>query len=448
MRLKISSLFLLVFLQSFNCLSNASLDQIGKLGNELTPMGAEMKGNANGSIPPYSGGLQQDSEKDQLENIYKNEKPIFTITSKNISQYSKNLTPGQKALFAKYPNTYSMPVYKTHRSASAPDAIYKKSKQNLVETTLIDGGNGLEGFNEAIPFPIPKSGIEIIWNHISRYRGGVLEMNSAKISVQENGDYQAIKTRSKTATPYHLEGGFDKKMDDNVLFYFTQFIKSPARFTGNVLLVHETIDQVNQPRKAWAFNAGQRRVRRAPQVAYDAPESASSGLRTADQVDMYNGAPDRYEWKLVAKKEIYIPYNAYKLVDKNVKYENIITAGHINQDYTRYELHRVWQVEASLKDGARHIYSKRTFYIDEDSWQIALAEHHDSRGELWRVSECHGMQFVNANAFFFASNTNYDLISNRYMVELSNEEKDPYKFGEVMKRKEFTTSALRRQGNR
>jgi len=171
-------------------------------------------------------------------------------------------------------------------------------------------------------------------------------------------------------------------------------------------------------------------------------------MRTADQVDMFNGAPDRYNWKLVGKKEIYIPYNSYKLMDKEAKYDDIIGAGHINQDYTRYELHRVWHVEATLKDDARHIYGKRSLYIDEDTWQVAIADHYDRRGELWRVSEGHALQFVNANTPWYASTTNYDLMSGRYMVSLSNEERISFNFNKVVKRKFYTTSAIRRSGKR
>ena len=448
MNIKTFSLFALVLLQSISSLAKVSQDQANKLGAELTPMGGEMKANKDGSIPRYSGGLDQDLNSDQFNDIYKIERPLFVITAKNISKYQDKLSEGQKALFRTFPDTYTMPVYKTHRNASAPQAIYQKVRANASKTQLVNGGNGLVNFDESVPFAIPKTGVEIIWNHISRYRGGTIEINSAQLSVQRNGSFQAIKTRARSTTPYYLKGGFDEEKDTNILFYFMQRVKSPARYTGNTLLIHETIDQVKQPRMAWSYNAGQRRVRRAPQVAYDAPLRASGGLRTSDQVDMFNGSPDRYDWKLVSKKEIYIPYNSYKLADKNVKYTDIIGAGHINQNYTRYELHRVWQVEATLKEGARHIYAKRTFYIDEDSWQIALADHYDNRGELWRVSEGHGMQFVNVDSFLFSSVTSYDLISGRYFIELSNEEKSPFKFNKEMKRKEFTSAALRRQGKR
>jgi len=420
--------------------------EANKLGKQLTLMGAEKAGNSAGSIPAYKGGLKQNSNVDPYRDIYANEAPLFVITRDNLDKHKNNLTPGQLAMFAKYPATYKMAIYPTHRTANYPKRIQQKAKKNAATSALLSGGNGLTHFDETIPFAIPQSGVEVIWNHETRFRGGNVELNNANLQVSRDGSFMAIKSRSRLALPRYLSGGFNPKKDKNILFYFTSYTKAPARLTGNVLLVHETIDQVNEPRKAWQYNAGQRRVRRAPQVAYDAPEG--DGLRTTDQVDMYNGSPDRYDWKLVGKKEIYIPYNSYKIMDRSAKYSDIINPGHINQDFARYELHRVWHVQGTLKKGARHIYAKRDLFVDEDSWQVAVADHYDNRGELWRVSEGHAMQFVNANTTWYVANTSYDLISGRYVAELNNEERDAMIFGENMKRKEFTTSALRRSGRR
>lgn len=416
------------------------------LGNTLTAMGAEKSANTAGTIPAYTGGLAHQPNANPLDNIFANEKPLFVIDHNNMQKFKGQLSDGQIALLNKYPSTYKLPVYKTHRTASYPTAIYEKAKKNATATELVGGGNGLKDFKETVPFAIPQTGLEVVWNHISRYRGGSIERNVAQIPVQRNGEFTPIKTTAQLTSPFYMTDAYDAKADDNVLFYYTQAIKSPARLTGNVLLVHETIDQVTQPRLAWSYNAGQRRVRRAPQVAYDAPGQATDGLRTADQLDMFNGAPDRYDWKLVGKQEMYIPYNAYKLSDNSAKYEDIIMQGHINQDFTRYELHRVWKVEATLKAGQRHIYGKRTFYIDEDSYQIALADHYDNRNQLWRVAEGHALQFVNANVLWYAAATNYDLISGRYIAELNNEERDAFVFAKEVKRKDFTAAAIRRSG--
>jgi len=299
----------------------------------------------------------------------------------------------------------------------------------------------------AIPFPIPKSGVEVIWNHITRYRGGSAERIGSVMPVQSDGSFVPMKISDRLVWPEYLNGGRDTKKDDNVLFYYLQRITAPARLTGNSLLIHETIDQVKEARRAWVYNSGQRRVRRAPNVAYDGPGAGTDGLRTTDNYDMYNGAPDRYNWKLVGKKEIYIPYNAYKLLDTNTKYASMIQTGHLNPDYLRYELHRVWQVEATLKEGARHIYAKRTFFIDEDTWAAAVIDQYDSRGELWKLSEGHAIQFYDVNTPWLAAETIHDINSGRYLVTgLSNEEPKFMVWGGKSSRREFTSSALRRMG--
>jgi hypothetical protein len=421
--------------------------EAAKLGTTLTAKGAEKAGNAAGTIPAYTGGLAMNKAADPYVNAaITAEKSLFVIDGSNVDKYKANLSEGQVAMFKKYPDTFKMPVYKTHRTASYPAAIEAKAKANATTAELVQGGNGLINFDETVPFAIPKNGVEAIWNHVTRFRGGASEQNYALIPVQNGGNYTPEVVRSSFTPPQYLQGGADAKEDNNILFYYTAATRSPARLTGNVLLVHETIDQVKEPRKAWQYNAGQRRVRRAPQVAYDAPNT--EGMRTSDQVDMYNGSPDRYNWKLVGKKEMYIPYNAYKLGDRNAKYADIVGENHINPEFTRYELHRVWHVEATLKEGARHIYSKRDLYLDEDSWQVVVADHYDSRGNLWRVAEGHALQFNNIDAMWYAGNTNYDLSSGRYMAQLFNEENDPLIFNLEVKRSDFSTAALRRSGKR
>lgn len=435
-------------LMSASALSKVAPQEANKLGTELTLFGAEIEGNTDGTIPAYDGGLIDSERKNPLENRFPQDKPLFVITNENLSQYKANLSDGQLALFEKYPDTYKMPIYQTRRTAAYPDKLYDKVKKNATSAELVDGGNGVSNFDELVPFPIPKSGLEVIWNHVSRYRGGSVERNVARLPVQRNGAFTPIKVRAQYTNPHYLEDGYDKQSDDNILFYYRSAIKSPARLTGNVLLVHETIDQIEQPRLAWSYNAGQRRVRRAPETAYDAPAQASDGLQTMDQVDMYNGAPNKYEWNLVGKKEVYIPYNSYQLADQSLKYSEIVQPGHINQDLTRYELHRVWKIEATLKEDERHQYGKRTFYVDEDSWQIALADHYDNRGVLWRTSEGHALQFVDINALWYVTTTNYDLLSGRYLVELNNEEDKPFNFEKSVNRQSFTASAIRRAGKR
>lgn len=422
-----------------------------KLGKSLTPMGAEMAGNADGSIPawkPMPKNAGSVDSKGFLSDPFASEKPLFTITAQNVDQYKDKLAPGQYAMFKRYPETFKMPVYPSHRGATVPADVFAAIKRNATSTNLVSGGNGLENFETAIPFPIPKSGVEVIWNHITRYRGGSVTRLVTQATPQANGSYSLVYFQDQFVFRDKMKD-YDPKNPGNILFYFKQKVTAPARLAGGVLLVHETLDQVKEPRSAWVYNAGQRRVRRAPQVSYDGPGTAADGLRTSDNLDMYNGAPDRYDWKLEGKKEMYIASDSYKLDSPQLKYADIIKAGHINQDLARYELRRVWHVVATLKEGQRHIYAKRDFYIDEDTWQAAVVDHYDGRGQLWRVAEAHSENYYDKQVPWYALETLYDLQSGRYLaLGMKNEEKSAYNFGFTASTADFTPAALRQEGVR
>jgi len=262
-----------------------------------------------------------------------------------------------------------------------------------------------------------------------------------------SGKYTLVEFVDQFNMLYNKEGMTEDKMD-NILLHFKQQVVAPARLAGGILLVHETMNQNKEKRKAWLYNPGQRRVRRAPNVAFDNPGTATDGMRTNDQFDMYNGSPERYNWKLIGKKEIYVPYNNYKITSPELKYKEILKPLHINQDYPRYELHRVWVVEAALKDDARHIYKKRKFYIDEDSWQILVVEQYDNRDQLWRVSEGLAMNFYDVPNLWTAAEVHTDLQSGRYLVIGLFNESQPYQFGVDITEADFSPAALRREGKR
>ncbi|WP_339459131.1 DUF1329 domain-containing protein [Pseudomonas sp. EA_105y_Pfl2_R69] len=435
-------------------LAAVSPEEASQLGTLLTPLGAEKAGNADGSIPAWTGGLGKGAaavdERGFLTDPFAGEQPLFTITAQNVAQYRDKLSEGQAAMLERYPDSYQMPVYATHRSTAVPQAIYQAARVSALQTELIEGGNGLKNFAESryYPFPIPQSGLEVLWNHMTRYRGGNQRSTTVLATPQVNGAFTPVHVEEEVAFP---DGMPDLATDkaDNALLFFKQRVTAPSRLAGNVLLVHEFLDQVKEPRMAWLYNAGQRRVRRAPQVAYDGPGMASDGLRTSDNFDMYNGAPDRYDWKLLGKREMYIPYNNYRLASSRLKYSDILKAGHTNQELARYELHRVWVVEATLKAGERNIYAKRRFFIAEDSWQIAASEFYDGRGQLWRVGQSMLLQNYAAETPASAFDALYDLLSGRYVASgLRNEEKRPAEFGTLASIKDFTPAALRSAGVR
>ncbi|RAI71334.1 DUF1329 domain-containing protein [Pseudomonas fluorescens] len=437
-----------------NVMAAVSPEEANKLGTSLTPLGAEKAGSADGSIPAWTGGIPKNAgavdSKGFLADPFASEKPLFVITAATVDKYKDKLSDGQIAMFKRYPETYRIPVYPSHRTVALPAEIYESAKRSALNVTPINDGNGLANFtgNRYYAFPIPKNGVEVIWNHVTRYHGGNLRRTITQATPQSNGDFTVIRFKDEVAVP-SLLSDLKPGSDENVLNYFKQEVTAPARLAGNVLLVHETLDQVREPRKAWIYNAGQRRVRRAPQVAYDGVGTSSDGLRTTDNFDMFSGAPDRYDWKLVGKKEMYIPYNSYKLDSPDLKYTDVIKAGHINQDLTRYELHRVWEIVATVKPSERHVYAKRHMYIDEDSWQVALADHYDGRGQLWRVAEGHAQFYYDHQVPAYTVEALYDLIAGRYIaLGMKNEEKRSFEFNIDAKAGDYTPAALRSTGVR
>ncbi len=235
---------------------------------------------------------------------------------------------------------------------------------------------------------------------------------------------------------------------DNKLTYYMGFIRSPSRLAGGGVLVHETIDRTKEPRAAWIYNAGTRRVRRAPSIEYDMPVPSAENLITADDVDMFNGALDRFDWKYIGKQELYIPYNNFLLSNRAQDDEAVLHKGHINPDVTRYELHRVWIIEGTVKDGVRHLYSKRRFYIDEDSWSIVQADQYDARGELWRVHLSYLVSYYHVPVTWGALTASYELDSGRYFAGyLDNSNGIAVRFDEdTLSSGYFSPQSLRRMG--
>lgn len=452
-KLSLISAAVALALSASSALAQVSTQDAAKLGSSLTPFGAEKAGNAAGTIPAWTGGITQApagyKSGQHHPDPFPEDKPLFTITKANLDQYKANLTPGQIALFNAYPNSFQMPIYQTRRSGSAPQWVYDNTVKNATGAKLLDGGNGFSDAYGGIPFPIPQNGVEALWNHIVRYRGSYIVRRASEVAVQRNGDYSLVTSQQEALFKYYNPKGSYADLN-NVLFFYLSFTKSPARLAGGATLVHETLDQVQEPRQAWGYNAGQRRVRRAPNLAYDTPIAAADGLRTADDTDMFNGAPDRYDWKLVGKKEIYIPYNNYKVSSPEVKYDDLLQPGHLNPAVTRNELHRVWVVEGTLKAGARHIYSKRTLYLDEDSWQAAVVDQYDGRGELWRVSVAYLKNYYDLPTTWSALDVFHDLQARRYHVQnLDNEEPSTIDFAQALPDDGyFKPSALRRRGTR
>lgn len=409
--------------------AKVSDERVAELGASLTPFGAERQGDPTKGIPEWTGGLKT------LPTGYKgpgsfhvdpfaDEKPLRVIDAQNMAGDEDNLSPGVKALLKSFPTTFKIPVYPSHRSAAAPEDIYQNTKRNALNATLVEGGNGLSGAYAGIPFPIPNDGHEAIWNHITRWQGRYIDEVANTAQVTTSGSYSVIRERMQMSSNYYDPS---KSVDtlENVLQNFMSELLPPSREAGRKLLVRDFINQVEEPRAAWVYTPGQRRVRRAPTLAYDTP---NDGIY-ADDTDMFNGATDRYDWKLVGKQALLVPYHNYAMEQPGVAAKQLIMPGHLNPDYTRWEMHRVWIVEATLRPGQRHVHAKRRFYLDEDSWYALIVENYDSRGALWHVNLAFSKNAYDVPTITPVNVAYHDLNARTYtVIGLRNGEKTPRQF--------------------
>ena len=427
----------------------ATPEQAAGLGGaELTPLGAERAGNADGSIPAWTGGITAppagyDPDR-QHTDPFADDPVLFRISTANVDQFADKLSEGQQALLRAYPDSWQLHVYPTRRSASYPDWVYAAVKANAVTARVVrEGKGGVLDANVSSPFPIPNSGVEVIWNHNLRWRGIRVSRTFGQAAVTRKGRYTVTLALQDWALPYGaLPGTTLRDKFPNMLLALKSKTIQPGLLAGNGALTLEPIDQTADPRKTWQYNRALRRIVRLPNVAHDFPAFDTDNLRTVDEFDMFNGSPEHYEWRLLGKRELYIPYNAYRLHSSAAGYGDIIQQRHINPELVRYELHRVWVVEGILKPGMKHIYSRRVFYLDEDSWQIAVADNYDQDGKLWRTSEAHALNYYQVPVQWSTLEVYYDLKAQRYLVSGLDNQRNPYRFSEQADPREFSPNAL------
>jgi hypothetical protein len=293
------------------------------------------------------------------------------------------------------------------------------------------------------PFPIPRSGVEAIWNHNLRWRGVRVQRSEGIAAVTRRGRYRVVLLDQLLGLPYGARqpDAFGREYP-NVLLAILSRVIAPSRLAGSANLVIEPIDQTNDPRRSWQYDRDLRRVFRAPWIAYEFPGPYTDNLRTIDDAWLFNGPPDRFDWELLGKRELLIPYNAYRLHGDAVGPDEILRERHIEPELARYELHRVWVVQATLKPGARHIYSRRVFYLDEDSWQIAVAESYDLEGRLWRVNEAHAIVRYEVPMLSSTLEVFHDLRERRFLVNGLDNQRSDWRFSEGSDPREFSPNAL------
>ncbi|MGV8996469.1 MAG: DUF1329 domain-containing protein [Parvibaculaceae bacterium] len=415
------------------------------LGNSLTPVGAERAGNADGTIPEWTGGDMTPApgwkKGDPRVDPYAGDKKKFSIDASNVDQYADKLSPGQVAIIKRYAG-YRMDVYPTHRSCGYSQAIYDATKANTTRAKLSDRGGILDGFGGFL-FPVPQNGLQAIANYRTGFNGKYTHLKISSAVSQTGGGYVLSTGIVDTYAPYYELNA--REIDNHYMSKFIYKVTAPAASVGAIIM---TLQPYNDSNESWGYIPGLRRVKKAPTANYDTP--GTDDIRTFDQTYMYNGLPDRYDWKLIGKKELYVPYNASRMRTENFDISKLMQKEYPNRDLARYELHRVWVVEGTAKAGWRNTFSKRVFFMDEDTWTPLVADLYDTKEKLWRFQEDHTFMAPDMPGCVSAGDFYHDLNADRYLADniVVKSADANYSADDVVKSDMFTPDAMRRSGLR
>lgn len=392
-------------------------------GADLTPVGADRGANKDGSIPAFEGKSTPSAgwfvgKYRGDYSAYKAEKPLFVIDASNVDKYADKLSPGQVKLI-KSNKGYSMPVYQSHRDCGFPDFVLENTKANAGKASIASDGWSLSNaVLPAVPFPEPKSGIEAMWNWLTRYQGVGQSWPSgvSVVSASPGGSNRIeISWTQLIYFPWGKQGATSPKgvsdLENAMYYAYTD----PAALAGQGLVQRYYF---SKDADAYYYFTGQRRVRRLPSYAYDAPLIGFENQYPSDSQFIFYGNPDRFDWKIVGKKEIYIPYNNFEAQNFNVKLDDAVGPSFVNPNQRRYELHRVWEVVGTVKSGVRHSAPKKVLYLDEDSWNIVVGDDYDAQGKLWKTKENYVVPtWEIGGTCTVPSFAMYDLTNGRYVAD-------------------------------
>ena len=387
-------------------------DEAAKLKTVLTPSGAEKAGNSTGEIPAWTGGMAYQPQLATAKTVsdpHAGDHKVLTIDASNADKYAARLSPGMLQMLKTFPG-FHMDIYPTHRDAAWPDYRNQNTFLNATRASLKDHFpiQAYAGY----PFPIPKNGEEIAWNSNYQFRGyAVTSMNSGYLVPAGRSPILTSKFLSfKQADVDNPSGNYDSW---NGLSFVTvsRYTAPPAR-AGEMLLAWDDGTSGKQPYSVWQYLVGQRRVRKAPNIKYDGTYPDCSGFAGSDEIEVWNGDTDRYDMKLIGKKEMYIPYDNNGLY--NTTPAEAYGPNFINPDVLRWELHRVWVVDFQVAPGFRHSIPHRTVYFDEDTYGAALADEYNAAGTLFRENIGFSYGQPGFPALFFQPNVVYDLHGGGY----------------------------------
>ncbi len=356
---------------------------------DISLVGADPGPNESGEIPAWVGiaGLQcpADYEKgDFLPNPYEAEKPLYRIDHTNVDKYKHRLSFGQVTRLKRHKRFY-MNIYPAHRNLEYLPEYYAATIETQ-KSVKIDEDNTLIGFKGGVAFPHAKNGLEAAWNVRRMYTSDdamsslVDRIVSPAGKIKKTIQIAKVMTLGEGRITHKLPN--PNKLAQKIVAFYTY----PADTAGTCFMAYSYLDSTKLD-ETWLYLPTLRRVRRAPSMTGGG--QIDGELCMDENGQEFRGNVNDWTWKLHGKKEHYVAYNCFSIFVKGTKPEDECWAQDLNPERLRYELHRVYKLEANAIEGLNHPYKKRVGFYDEDAWQPLLGDRYDKRGDIYRQFEAY-----------------------------------------------------------
>jgi hypothetical protein len=234
-----------------------------------------------------------------------------------------------------------------------------------------------------IPFPQPKTGIEMAWNFDSNTRG------DSHFEIQFGTVVDCKSGFERTSEQHRWElfwiGRYDvppvpviekKKNPRGIARSFFQRMAAPADFIDTTILEIKYIEP-HRGEDLWVYTAMFRRIRRY---------ANNQRTDSIDGTDMIYDDQDGWYTHLI--------HNTYDYKGRS----DLLVARHQDSKklekaegqgyWNGFQRERVnhWVVEVKSKD-KNYVYSRQLWYLDPENWQMNFKVMYNRQGQLWKMYE-------------------------------------------------------------
>lgn len=285
--------------------------------------------------------------------------------------------------------------------SAPPPAVFVAASKKSAVTAKVEFGKGrISGYQGGMPFPYepslsdPNAGEKLAWNvrygleipddvQLGPFVWEYRDANTGKINRTLDLDPSFISnTGFRTMNkPEHMAGSEEFFNMDMIT------VKSPQDLKGTGLLLKRRVDS-SRDDDGQLYLGFQRRARRLATSATTDPFLGSNVM--IEEFRGFNGKLNDFTWKYLGTKNLLVAYYSHKEAKLRDDYKTADwrpTAfkgkGQCWADVP-WSLRKTYIIEMSPKR-ADHPVSKRTMYIDAESFHVVVSEVYDRKGELWKL---------------------------------------------------------------